>query len=45
VNRVWLEVESERSALRGTLDIVAPAARETREYRKKGKESAHGGEQ
>ena len=42
---VRLEVERQRPALGAAAAAVSAAAGEAREYRKKGKESAHGGEQ
>jgi hypothetical protein len=45
VYRVRLEVERQRSALRGASAVVSAAAHQAREQREQGKESAHGGEQ
>jgi hypothetical protein len=45
VHRVRLEVERQGPALGTAPAVIATAAREAREYREQGKESAHGGEQ
>jgi hypothetical protein len=45
VHGVRLEVERQRPALGAASAVVSAAAGEAHEYRKKGKESAHGGEQ
>ena len=45
VHGVRLEVERQGAAFGAAAAVVSAAPGETHEYRKKGKESAHGGEQ